>query len=408
MDHALHEPLTQAKPTKIWNITFISVFLTNMAISLGQMMSNSLLSAYADSLGAPASQIGVLMSMFAISALLLKVVTAPAADTFNRKYIVIGAMVFYASAFLGYSFSRTMPLLMFFRVLQGIGMTFGAVSCMTMAAEALPREQYNAGMGYYALAQTVSQAIGPTIGLWIAQYAGYPVTFLASACMMGVATIAAFNIRVKFKRTKKFRITLNNVVAKEAILPAVVQLFLSMGICVVNSFIVVFAAKQGVTDNIGLYFTVSALTMIFTRPFVGKLMDKYGLVKIFIPAIFCDVVAFFIISFARTLPVFLIASFIAGFGFGACSPAVQALAMKSVPNERRGAGSSTNFLGSDIGLLIGPTTAGFLAEHFGYVSMWRVMAIPLVVAIALVAVFRGRITEIEENFMAGAESAKAG
>lgn len=407
MDKALEEPLARTEPTKIWNITFVSVFLTNMAISLGQLMSNSLLSAYADSLGATAGQIGVLMSMFAVSALLLKVVTSPAIDTFNRKTIAIGAMVFYAAAFVGYSVSKTIPLLMFFRVIQGTGMAFGTVSCLAIAAESLPREHYNAGMGYYALAQTVSQAVGPSIGLWIAGRWGYGTTFLTSACVMGLAAVAACNIRLQFKRTKKFRITFGNVIAKEAILPAVVSLFLSMGICVVNSFVVVYAAKRGVTENIGLFFTVSALTMVFTRPFVGRLTDKYGLVKVFVPCIFCNVAAFVIISFARSLPVFLLASFIAGFGFGACSPAVQALAMKSVPAERRGAGSGTNFIGTDIGYLIGPTAAGFLAQSYGYPVMWRAMVLPFLVAIALVVIFRGRIARIEEDFMAGAQSARA-
>ena len=42
------------EPTKIWNGLFFTVFFANMAFGLGQMMSNALLSIYADHLGAPA------------------------------------------------------------------------------------------------------------------------------------------------------------------------------------------------------------------------------------------------------------------------------------------------------------------------------------------------------------------
>jgi len=40
-------------------------------MNLGQQMSNSLLAKYADFIGAPATQIGMLMSMFAVTALLI-------------------------------------------------------------------------------------------------------------------------------------------------------------------------------------------------------------------------------------------------------------------------------------------------------------------------------------------------
>jgi MFS family permease len=403
MSTKLDEQPGQQQPNKIWNITFASIFLTNMAINLAQYMSNSLLSIYADSLGASASAIGILMSTFAVSALLFKVVAAPAMDTYNRKYLVIGSMAFYATAFFGFSISKSVSLLMFFRVLQGCGMAFGTVCCLVMVSEALPKDRYGTGIGYYSIGQVVSQAIGPTVGLWIARFVGYNVTFTVSACIMVLAALLALNIKIKFKRTKKFKISLNNIIAKEALLPAVVYLFLSMSFCIVNSFLVVFASNQGVTTNIGLYFAVSAATMVFSRPVVGKLTDRYGLVKVCVPAIFCDVIAFFIISCSYTLPIFLFAALISGFGFGACQPAIQTLCMKCVTNERRGAGSSTTYVGADIGNLAGPTIAGFIAQSFGYVTMWRTMVIPLLTAIALLIVFKGKVAKIEKNFIDNAQ-----
>lgn len=362
-------------------------------------MSNSLLALYADSFGVSTGVIGILMSIFAVSALLFKIIAAPAMDTYNRKYLVIGSMAFYAAAFFGYSLSKSVPLLMLFRILQGCGMAFGNVCCLAMASEVLPKDKYGTGIGYFSLGQVVSQAIGPTIGLWIAGYTNYNVTFTISACIMVVAALLALNIKIKFKRTKRFKISINNIVAKEVFLPTLIYLFMIMSFCIVNSFLVVFAGKQGVTENIGLYFTVTAVTMIFTRPLVGRLTDRYGIVKVFVPAIFCDVVAFFIISTSHSLSTFLLAAFISGFGFGACSPAIQTLAMKCVTNERRGAGSSTIFIGADIGNLIGPTVAGFIAQSYGYATMWRIMVIPFLVAIALVLAFRKMIAGIERDFI---------
>ncbi|SEP40963.1 MFS transporter [Propionispora vibrioides] len=394
---AQSEPQEQ---TKIWNFMFISIFFANMVMNLAQYMSNALLAIYADSLGASASAIGVLMSTFAVSALLFKVVSAPAMDTYNRKYLVAGAMVTMTAAFLGYSLSQSVPSLIAFRILQGCGQAFGNVCCLAMVAETLPKSKYGAGIGYYSLAQVVAQASGPTVGLWLVSQIGYHLTFAFNAGVMLLAAFLAFKIKIRYKRTKKLKITLNNILAKEAFLPATVLVFIIMAFCVVNSFLVVFANEQGVGSDISLYFTVSAITMIFTRPIVGKLTDRFGFVRVFTPALFCDVISFFIISVSHTLSSFLLAAFLASFGFGACQPAIQALAMKCVPNERRGAGSSTNFVGMDIGNLLGPTFAGLVAQTFGYRIMWRVMVVPLLIAIVVVIIFKRKIACIEASFLA--------
>lgn len=50
-----------------------------------------------------------------------------------------------------------------------------------------------------------------------------------------------------------------------------------------SSFIAVFAYERGVA-NIGAYFIVYAIAMILSRPFIGKLIDRYGLsVAVFRP-----------------------------------------------------------------------------------------------------------------------------
>ena len=133
------------------------------------------------------------------------------------------------------------------------------------------------------------------------------------------------------------------------------------------------------------------MTLLVTRPMIGKLGDKYGLVKVFIPAFFAFAMAFMLISVANSTWMFLLAAFISAFGYGACQPAVQTLCMKRVPKEKRGAGSSTNYIGQDLGNLVGPVIAGSVVQALGYSAMWRVMILPVVVAFIIVLVFRKQI-----------------
>jgi MFS family permease len=381
----------QEIPTKIWNKTFISVFIANALMYLSQQMMNTLVAKYANHLGASATIVGVVMSMFTYTALLLKLISAPAIDSFNRKYILTGAMMVMAIAFFGYSFSTSVPILMASRLLQGAGQAFTATCCLALASDALPSDKLGAGIGYFSLAQAACQAIGPTVGLSLATYLGYNNTFLIGAILMVCAAFAATRVKLEARPRKKFVISVHSVFAKEALIPAALMFTLSLAYCNINSFLVIYAGERGVETNIGLFFTVYAVTLLFTRPTIGKLSDKYGLQRVLIPAMCCFAVSFLMISFASNLPMFLLAAFVSAFGYGACQPAIQALCMKCVPKERRGAGSCTNYIGNDLGNLAGPIIAGVVAEKLGYTSMWRIMLIPVFFAMILTFVFRKRI-----------------
>ena len=170
-----------------------------------------------------------------------------------------------------------------------------------------------------------------------------------------------------------------------------------MAFSVINSFLIIFAGRQGV-EHIGYYFTVYAVTLLFTRPMVGKLTDQYGLVKVAVPALCCFAFSFYMISCSDALWMFLLAGFVAAFGYGACQPAIQTLAMKCVPVDKRGAASSTNYIGTDSGNLIGPILSGAIVERFGYVQMWRMMTIPMGISLLLMITLRKKIVKIETDF----------
>lgn len=399
-----HDLKEWREPITIWNIVFMSIFFANVVSGLGMTMSNAMLSVYADSLGAPASQIGTLMGMFAVTALVFRFVAGPAIDSVNRKYLLMGSMSISAIAFIGYGLSKGVSSLMVFRLLQGVGTSFGNACTLAMVADALPRDKFSTGMGYYSVAQVVSMAIGPTIGLWLASMFGYSNTYIISASVMLLAVVTASRIKIPPRPHKKFQLRLHNIIAKEALAPTAVTFCVAIGFTTINALLIVSAKKQGVTEGIGLFFTINALSMLITRPAIGKLTDKFGFIKVGIPAILMTSFSFVIISQANTLWMFLVASFVNSFGYGAVQPAMNSLVMKSVPPERRGSASSTNLIGMDSATIIGPSIAGIVAQAFGYSLMWLMMIIPLVMGVLVVILFRKNITGIEEKFISKTEA----
>jgi MFS family permease len=369
---------------RIWNPAFISIFISNMLMHLGQQMMNTLVTKYAYSMGASATIVGMVASMFAYTAILFKIFSAPAIDTFNKKYIMTGSILVVALSYAGYGLSTSVPMLMGFRLLQGAGQAFTATTALAMASTTLPSNKLGTGIGYFSLAQAICQAIGPTVGLGLVSVIGYNKTFMVGAATMVFAATAASKIKISHTRTQKFTISTKNFIAKEALLPAGIMFFLTGVYSNINAFLVIYATERGAGAHIGYFFTVYAVALLFTRPTIGKMSDKYGLVKVIIPALGCFGLAFWIISYAHSIPMFLLAALVSAFGYGACQPAVQTLSMKCVPKERWGAASSTNYLGQDLGQLVGPVVAGMAIEQTSFSTMWQLMTIPVLMALVIV------------------------
>ena len=383
--------------SSIWNRVYTCVFLANAMLFLGMQMVNTLISLYAESLGAAATVIGIVSSLFALTALIFKVVSGPAIDAFNRKFILMGAIAVIAVSFFGFAISMTMPMLIGFRLLQGVGQAFTATCCLALAADSLPPEKFGVGIGTFTLAQAACQAIGPTVGLELSGIFGYQLTFAIAGCCTMCGVFVIMLVRTPDREKQRFHISIKNIFAKEALLPAVLLLLLQMAFININSFLVIFAAQRNVS-GIGLFYTFYAVSMLFAPRMVGKLADRYGAVCVLPPAMLMFACAFLIISGSSSLWMFLIAAVVAAFGYGDSQPAVQTLCMKCVPKERRGSASSTSYIWQDLGNLIGPVLAGSIAEGFGYITMWRVMIIPIVAAFLFVLLFRKRIHSIETSF----------
>lgn len=392
-------------PNKVWNATFISVLIANMATNLGQFMMNTLIPKYANAMGASATMVGFVSSSFAVTALLLKVFAAPMIDTFNKKYLTFGSVLVIMTAFLGYSVSTNVTMMICFRLLHGAGMAFSTISFLAIAGSALPPDKIGTGIGYFSLGQAAIQAIAPTVGLELAGAIGYNRAFLVGGAIMAASSLLVLNIRGQKSSGRKLRISLKSVVAVESLPAAILLFFLAMAYCTISSFLVIYADTRQV-ENIGLFFTVNPITLLASRPLVGRLMDKYGFRAVVLPALCCFALAMFVISMATELWMFLVAAFISAFGYGACQPAMQALAIKSVPESRRGSASATNYFGTDLGYLSGPSVAGSIVDSInrgkaspaGYSAMYRCMMIPIGIAAGLLlTVLRKSIARIEQG-----------
>jgi MFS family permease len=385
---------------KIWTKDFITIFILSFVMSMGQFMMNTLIPKYAYQLGGAASVAGMVTGIFAVTAIGIRPVAGPAMDYFKKNRMLSISIGLITLSFVVYGFARSIPMLVMARLIHGMGIGISAPLSLAIVSNILPRNKMASGLGVFSLGSVIATAVGPTIGLKLAGIIGYNNTFFICTGLM--ATCFFLSLRVRSEeptRAARFKISLNQIIAPEAILPTIVILFQIISFSSINAFIAIYGGLTGVTD-IGLYFMANALCLVFIRPLSGRFADKFGLDKLIIPGLFIFIGALILTSFCRTLPMFIVAGAVTALGFGLSEPMIQTMNMQLVPRERRGAAGNTNYMGIDVGMLIGPMLAGFVItnvkqatgnELLGFSTMYRVMVIPTIIAIVIFLLNRKKL-----------------
>lgn len=144
-----------------------------------------------------------------------------------------------------------------------------------------------------------------------------------------------------------------------------------------------FAQERGI-GNIGYFFTVYAIVLLAARPLCGKLLDKYGIVKIFYPASLCFIISFIVVGASHSLWVTFIGAVLSAIGYGAVQPSIQTLCVSCVEPVRRGVASNTNYFGLDLGYFLGPVLGGFVVDMSGsYATMYFAAVVPIVLGVII-------------------------
>ena len=149
-----------------WVISMIVVLATFMEV-LDTSIANVSLPHIAGSLAASIDESTWVLTSYLVANAIVLPLSGWFSNIFGRKRFYMTCVVlFTASSFLC-GLAPTLPLLIFFRVLQGLGGGGLQPSAQAILADAFPPEQRGMGFSVYAMAVVFAPAIGPTLGGWI-------------------------------------------------------------------------------------------------------------------------------------------------------------------------------------------------------------------------------------------------
>jgi MFS family permease len=248
-----------------------------------------------------------------------------------------------------------------------------------------------AGIGVYGLGQVFAQTIAPTFAVPVALRFGYGTLYVGNIVLISICLVIALFMKIRSSkpRLRSYSYNLKKMIYLPATLPATMTMVNSIAKSSIRAFLVIFAATMDIV-NIGIFFTVQAVTISVTRPILSKLADRFGLTRILIPCEIFTVAGLVIVSFAHGLAGFLVASVIIGIGTSGEQPILMSECVRSASPDKRGNASNTSYVGTDIGGFVGSNLAGIAVAYLGYRYMYRVFALPVIVLTVIYTILQAR------------------
>jgi MFS family permease len=248
------------------------------------------------------------------------------------------------------------------------GLLTGSAAYMT---NILPENRRAEGLAYWGLATIAAIAVAPTIGFWMFEL-GWSALCVEAAALNVVMGVIAWRLPpqpiVRHESGHRRRL----IEWRVLILSFTLFLY-SFGYGGITSFTALYADANGVSPK-GLYLTTLAVVILLTRPLSGRLGDRFGYRRIFLPCLVLIAVGLACLVFGGTRFWLVLSAVVFGTGFGTAYPVFAGYVMRHVGPERRGAAFGAILACFDTGIGTGSTSMGWIIERYGYASAFGTAA----------------------------------
>lgn len=382
---------------------------------------------YITRIGGTTGFAGALILDFSIAAAVARLFAGRIIDRMGRKRIMVaGALLLIAGSVLAIPLPGFYPQIVL-RALQGIGFACVTTASATAAADVLPTERLGEGIGYYALGQSLGMAFGPAFGIFLCSLV------FAESLFVGVAGVGAVLLILvmccnyekhveRLPETSEYRVLeerrrrlaeeaadgdieaieeevedtdryrgLAALFEKRAFVGALPMIVICLGFAIPVSYTALYAQSLGLS-NAGMFFFVGAIAMTASRFLGGRLLDIVPPRILFLMTNLCGIAMFLVMAFVHTEWMLYIGGFFFGLSMGFAFPLLNSMAVKNTPPERWGAANAMFLLANDMGVGLGASLWGFVADSVGFLPVMLGGAAMFVVgyAIALVMFPHGK------------------
>ena len=359
---------------KLWNSNYLKAWTANFMLYFSFMVVTPLFPLYlSETFGATKDQTGLVLSGYALTALLVRPFSGYLVDSFPRKLVLLVCYGLFAILFGGYLVAGSLLSFCILRTIHGAPMGAATVANSTVAIDVLPSSRRAEGIGYDGLSNTLGTAIAPTIGMLILGWThSYNLIFLVSLLTAGIGF--AINSTLKLKprpvlpqKGVEGSLSLDRFLLLKGWPQALCMVGYSFSYGVVSTYLAIYAKQQlGITTGTGLFFTLLCIGLISSRLVGARGLKKGRITENATIGVVVSLIGYLVFAGLHNTWGFYGAAFIVGLGNGHMFPAFQTMFINLAPNNQRGTANGTLLTSWDAGFGLGIILGGIVSEWISY------------------------------------------
>ena len=348
-------------------------------MTTGMGMVWSVLALYAESLGASATMVGVMIASWGGARLLINVPAGILSQRFGRNRAILAGLIALAAGSFVAMFTSDFTTLLLCLMIQAVGSAVYVTSALAAIADLGTAESRVRDMGAFQAANLIGLSIGPGLGGVIAAHWGYTSPFLVQGAMAlaGIVAVAIAPSPKPGSRAKsapaKDESTLEPIAALGRILPAIIGLALMTygvlfarlaSLWIVLPLIVQERFKLG-PDGVGLMLTVSAVANLVVLPLTTVVTRRFGYRCAVVSSTVITVAGLWLLAISDTVSFAWTAAVLLGAGAALALPTLSAYVANVAPPDQMGTAMGLLRTINDVAFITSPILVGLLIDRLG-------------------------------------------
>ena len=379
---------------RLWNSNYIKVWVANFMIFFSFMIVMPLLPLYLSEIFmANKHVIGLVLSGYTITALLIRPLSGYLVDSFSRKKILLISYFLFFIFFAGYIVATSLLLFTIIRTIHGAPMGTVTVANSTVAIDVLPSTRRAEGIGYYGLSNNLATAIAPTVGLLMYQYFhSYDIVFIIALLTSGIGLYINSTVKLKERiiQTKKCHLSLDRFILLKGWSIGITLACLAFSYGIISTYLAIYGKEElHMTSGTGIFFAILCFGLMTSRIIGARTLRRNMIVLNCSLGIIISLFGYFVFAAFHNYWGYYGSALIIGLGNGHMFPAMQNMFISLATSSQRGTANSTLLTSWDIGIGLGVLFGGSFVEWFGYTSaFWLAWVVNALVVIFLFAYAR--------------------
>ena len=369
--HAVYSLRMKEERDRLWNANYWKVMTANFSMSFAFYLLTPLLPLYlSEDFNASKDVIGLVLSGYTLTALLVRPFSGFVVDSFPRKKVLLVSLFLYFLFFGTYLLASSLLLFALVRTLHGAPFGASTVANSTMAIDVLPSSRRSEGIGFYGISNNIATAIAPSVGIFVYRYVhDFDVLFWMAfvVAFLGFAVDATIKPRERQVMKDRKAVSLDRFFLVKGWMIALNMV--CFGVCygVLSNYLAIYGKEtMGITSGTGTYFLLLSAGLILSRLQGAAALRKGRLTLNAAEGVVISTIGYTLFILVPHEVGYYGSALLIGLGNGHLWPAFQNMMINVAENNERGTANSTLLTSWDLGLGLGVLFGGVIVEYFSY------------------------------------------